>query len=284
LPRGECDFAHDIAGKLPIALISHVMDIPKQDWDLLARYAYMTAAPADPDFSIGTIEETSLKGVSGLMDYCTRLALERRKNPGDDLLSDLGAAKLDGKYLSDDYLGFNGLAFFSAGHETTRNALCGGVAELIGNNRAEWNRLCESRNDEAVLRQATEECVRWSSPLTHNMRTASRDTELGGKLIREGDWVVTWNCSANRDEEVFTNPYHFDATRANNPHMGFAFGPHICLGANLARMEMRIMLNVLLENIPEMELTAEPEIAASLIFRGIKRMPVRFKPRAPIKN
>jgi cytochrome P450 len=282
LPRGECDFAHDIAGRLPIALISHIMDIPREDWDQLARYAYMTAAPSDPEFQDGTIEETAFKGVVGLTQYCTKLALERRHKPGDDLLSDLGAAKLDGEYLSDLLVGFNGLAFFSAGHETTRNALCGGVAQLIGHDKAEWQRLIEKRNDQAVMLAAADECVRWTSPLTHNMRTATTDLELGGKKIREGDWVVTWNCSANRDDDIFDAPYTFDAARANNPHLGFAYGPHMCLGANLARMEMRIMLSVLLEAVPDLELQCEPEIAASLIFRGIKRMKVRFTPRAPI--
>jgi len=284
LPRGECDFAQDIAGRLPIALISHIMDIPREDWDRLARYAYMNAAPADPEFRDGTVEETAFKGVFGLTEYCTKLALERRKNPGDDLLSDLGAAKLDGEYLSDLLLGFNGLAFFSAGHETTRNALCGGVAQLIGQGKDEWQRLIEKRNDTAVMHAAADECVRWSSPLTHNMRTATCDVELGGKQIRDGDWVVTWNCSANRDEDVFEAPYTFDAGRANNPHLGFAYGPHTCLGANLARMEMRIMLSVLLESVPDLELDGEPEIAASLIFRGIKRMKVRFEPRAPVSQ
>jgi cytochrome P450 len=282
LPRGECDFAHDIAGRLPIALISHIMDIPREDWDRLARYAYMTAAPSDPEFQDGTIEETAFKGVFGLTDYCTKLALERRQNPGDDLLSDLGAAKLDGEYLSNLLVGFNGLAFFSAGHETTRNALCGGVAQLIGQDKDEWQRLIGRRNEQAMMLAAADECVRWSSPLTHNMRTATTDLELGGKQIREGDWVVTWNCSANRDEDIFDAPYTFDAGRANNPHLGFAYGPHMCLGANLARMEMRIMLSVLLDSVPDLELDGEPEIAASLIFRGIKRMKVRFTPRAPL--
>jgi cytochrome P450 len=284
LPLGECDFARDIAGKLPLALISQIMNIPKQDWAMLERFAYMTAAPSDPEFSIGTPEETSFKGVSGLVDYCVQLTHERRRHPGDDLLSDLGAATLDGATLSDLLVGFNGLAFFSAGHETTRNGICGGVAQLIGHDRDEWRRLYGLRHDDAAMRLTADECVRWTSPLTHNMRTATCDTEIGGTQIHEGDWVVTWNCSANRDERVFEDPYRFDGTRPTNPHMGFAYGPHLCLGANLARLEMKIMLGVLLDTIPDMELAAEPEIAASLIFRGIKRMPVRFKPRAPIPH
>jgi cytochrome P450 len=284
LPRGECDFAYDIAGKLPLSLISHIMNIPREDWDMLSRFTYMTAAPADPEFSVGTVDETSRLGAAGLMEYCLKLALARRHDPGDDLLSDLGAAKLDGEYLSDLLIGFNGLAFFSAGHETTRNALCGGVAELVANDRTEWDRLRALRHDDTAMRLAAEECVRWTSPLTHNMRTATCDTELGGKAIREGDWVVTWNCSANRDEDVFADPYRFDGTRAANPHLGFAYGPHQCLGANLARLEMKIMLGLLLEYIPDVELVEEPEIAESLIFRGIKRMKIRFTPRAPIRH
>ena len=284
LPRGECDFAYDVAGKLPLALISHIMDIPREDWDMLSRYTYMTAAPADPEFSVGTPDETSREGAAGLMNYCLAHAHDRRKNPGDDLLSDLGAAKLNGELLSDLLIAFNGLAFFSAGHETTRNALCGGIAELVATDRTEWRRLYDLRHDDGAMRFMADECVRWSSPLTHTMRTATGDTELGGKNIREGDWVVIWNCSANRDEDVFADSYRFDGTRAINPHVGFAYGPHQCLGANLARLELKVMLGLLLEHIPDVELSEEPEVAASLIFRGIKRMKVRFKPRPPIRQ
>jgi cytochrome P450 len=281
LPNGECDFAVDVAGKLPLLLISHVMDLPKEAWPDIYRWTYMSTSPDDPEFSIGSAEETSRVGTGRMMDFCLKLALERRVRPGDDLLSDIATTRIDGAYLSDMVVAFNGIAFITAGHETTRNALCGALAELVANNPGELERLRGVRNDRARMRLAVEEMVRWTSPLTHQLRTAEADAEIGGKRIRKGDWVVIWNNSANRDEAVFADPYRFDGSRNPNPHLGFAYGPHFCIGANLARLEMRVLLELMLEHMTELEIAAEPEVTPSLILRGIKHLRVTYKAGPP---
>ena len=284
IERGECDFAHDIAGVLPLTLISHIMDVPEEDWSKLYHWTYMATAPCDPEFSIGSPEETSLVGIRSITDYCRHLAHQRRGGSGEDLVSVLANAKYRGEYLNDIELGFNGSGFYSAGHETTRNALCGGLQELVGNNREEWERLRSVRDDQRAVQKAADEMVRWSSPLTHQMRSANRDFELGGKQIKADDWIVVWNNSANRDAAVFEDPYRFDGARSPNPHLGFASGAHFCLGAHLARLELRIMLQMLLEYLPDLTLDGEVEITASMIFRGIKRQPVKFTPKPKITH
>jgi cholest-4-en-3-one 26-monooxygenase len=129
------------------------------------------------------------------------------------------------------------------------------------------------------MRSAIEEIVRWTSPIVQLMRVATRDRELRGRHIHSGDWVVVWNASANRDEEAFTNPDRFDITRWPNDHVGFGYGPHFCLGAHLARLQMRLMLTDILERMPDIELTGPVERVASNLIGGIKRMPVKFTPR-----
>jgi cytochrome P450 len=272
--RDTFDFALDVAARLPITVICDLMGVPREDWDQLYRWANMHASPEDPEFSIGTAIETSETGTRSIFGYCMTKALERRTNPGTDILSMVGTARFQGRLLTDEEAGFNGFMFFAAGHETTRNALAAGMAELI-RNPAEFQRLREAvARDPAALRLAAEECVRWATPLTHQLRVATRDVELGGKAIREGDWVVLWNPSANRDEDAFAEPYRFDSLRQPNVHLGFGHGAHFCLGTHLARLELRIMLRCLLDRMPALGLLAEPERAASNLFAGIKHMHV----------
>ena len=281
LQRGECDFVTDVAGRLPLAVIAAMMDIPKSDWEMLYRWNNMSAAPEDPEWSVGTAEETSSEGTARLVEYCTRLALERRGRDGEDLLTMLANARVDGKLLPDEHLGFNGMMFFAAGHETTRASLSAGFLELL---RApdQLRRLKADIDDVDAVGRAVEECVRWASPLTHTLRTATQDIEIGGVRIREGDWVVPWFISINFDERAFERPDRFDAARRANDHLGFAKGKHHCLGIHLARVELRAMLQMLIGELGEVELSGEPEMAASNLFWGLKHMPVSF-PRSSRK-
>jgi cytochrome P450 len=283
LPRGSCDFTVDIGGRLPLAVISAMMDIPRGDWDDLYRWNNMTAAPEDPEWSIGTALETSSAGTAKLIEYCARLGRERRAGTADDLMSLLAHAEIDGQPLSDDQLGFNGLMFFGAGHETTRASLSAGVLELM-KDPAQLARLVALRHDPAALDIAADEFVRWTSPLTHALRTATADITIGDQLIKKGDWVVVWYISANRDADAFVEPDRFDIARTPNRHLGYAVGKHHCLGAHLARAEMRIMLEYLLEYMPDMKLAGDVEMAASNHFWGIKHMPVTFPPRAGVAS
>jgi cytochrome P450 len=278
LPRGECDFATDVAARLPMAAICHLMDIPREDWDDLYRWNNMVASPDDPEFSVGTPLETSQEGGRNLIDYCLRLARRRRANPGDDMLSMIATAEIDGKQLSDQQLGYNGKMLLAAGHETTRNTLCAGFVELM-KDEAQMAALRRQADDAKAMKTAVEECVRWATPLTHQMRTATEDTEIGGQKIAEDERLVCWNLSANRDEAIFDDPYRFDTGRTPNPHLGFGHGKHFCLGVHLARLEMRVLIPMLLREMQAMRLQTEPEPAASNIFAGIKHMPIAFTPR-----
>lgn len=279
LPRGACDFTVDIAGRLPLAVISAMMDIPEKDWEDLYRWNNMSAAPEDPEWSVGTPLETSQEGTSKLVGYCAELAMQRRGGQGNDLLSVLARTEVDGELLPPEKLGFNGLMFFAAGHETTRAALSSALLELM-RDPAQWRALRERRHDPAAIKAVAEEGVRWASPLTHTLRTATENTVIGDQQIKEGDWVVAWLISANRDEAAFTDAHRFDSARTPNNHLGFAIGKHHCLGAHLARAEMRILLEQLLEVMPEPpELVGDAQMAASTLFWGIKHMPIRFPPR-----
>jgi cytochrome P450 len=277
LPRGECDFATEVAARLPMAVICDMMDIPREDWAQLYRWNNMVASPDDPEFTIGTVLETSQEGGRGLMGYCLDLAKKRRANPGDDVLSMIATTEINGNKLRDDQLGYNAKMFLAAGHETTRNTLCAGLIQLM-KDRPQIEALRAQAHDEKAMRTAVEECVRWATPLTHQLRTATEDTEIGGQRIAEGDRLVCWNLSANRDEEKFTEPYRFDTARSPNHHLGFGYGKHFCLGAHLARLEMRVLLPILLREMPDVRPLEEPETSASNIFPGIKHLKIQFAP------
>lgn len=279
LPREKCDFTVDLAGRVPVAVICAMMDIDRQHWDNLYLWNNMHAAPDDPEFSIGTALETSTVSTKNIIGLCSKIALERRQKPGQDLISMLATAKVEGKYLSDTQLGFNSLMFFAAGHETTRASLSAGLLELL-KDPAQMQLLRSVKNDPVALRVAADEFVRWASPLTHTLRTATEDTRIGDQPIKKGDWVVLWYGSANRDEDVFPNADRFDITRRPNNHIGFAVGKHFCLGTHLAHLEMRILLEYILTYMDEIELAGPVGMAASTLFWGIKHLPIRFKAKA----
>jgi cytochrome P450 len=276
LSRGECDFAVDVGGRLPVAVIAEMMGVPNARWNDMYLWNNMVASPEDPEFSVGNPFDTARDGLAAINGFCLELARERRRHPSDDVMSMIAHAEINGERLNDDRLAFNGMMFFAAGHETTRNTLAAGLWELI-KHPDEMARLRALRHDVQALKVATEEFVRWTTPLTHVLRTAAEDTMVGEQKIAAGEWVVVWTLSANRDEDAFEEPYRFDVQRTPNQHLGFALGKHFCLGAHLARLEIRVLLEYLLEHMHDIELTAAPQIAASNLFCGIKHMPISFK-------
>lgn len=278
LPRGRCDFTTQYAGRLPTAAISAMMGVPRELWDDLYRWTNMFGAPEDPEFSIGTPTETSTAGVANIMRTCVELAEARRADPKDDLLTALALAEIDGVPLDQTQIGFNGLMLFAAGHETTRSSMSIGLLELL-RDEEQLAYLRANRHDPAVLRAAAEEFVRFSAPLTHTLRTVTEDVEVGGKMMKEGDWAVIWFHAANRDGKVFADPERLDVRRDPNPHLGFAVGKHFCLGAHLARLDMAVMLEAMLEHLDEIELDGPAEWSSSNLFWGIKHMPIRFRAR-----
>lgn len=274
LAHGECDFVLDVAARLPMAFICEIMGIPRNDWPDMFKWGNMVAGNEDPEYQVetGSPLDTRQEGSRNIGKYCVAAALERRGGDGEDLLSVLGNARINGRLLTERELAHNGLLYVGAGLETTRNAISAGLLALL-EHPAQLELLLQG---EALLPTAVEEILRWASPVTHFARLATRDTELGGKRIRQGDRVALWFPSGNRDEAVFENPYTFDVRRTPNEHIAFSRGEHFCAGAHLARLELRLMLQALLKRTKEIELTGRVERLRSNFLAGIKHMPVRF--------
>ncbi len=201
------------------------------------------------------------------------------KRPTEDLTSALVNAELEGDNLTEQELGSFFVLLAVAGNETTRNAISHGMKALCDHpaERARW-----AADFDGVAPTAVEEIVRWATPVIHFRRTATRDTEIRGQKIREGEKVVLWYCSGNRDEEVFDDPFRFDVTRTPNEHVGFGGpGPHHCLGAHLARREITIMFREIFSRLPDLQVVSEPERLKSFFIHGIKHLRCRFTPGAP---
>ncbi len=274
--RGQCDFVVDVAARLPMAIICEMMDIPRDNWESMFKWGNMVLGGEDPEYQVGgSAMGTAMEGGMHIFMLCSELAKYRREHPANDLLSVIATARLDGELLTDMEIGHNAVMFVLGGLETTRNAISGGVLELI-RNPDQFKRLAENPS---MMPAAIEEILRWTTPITHIMRTATRDFEWRGKKIRDDDWIVIWNPSANRDEEAFTDPYRFGITRNPNYHLAFGQGEHFCIGSHLARLELRLMLEEVMRRMPDLRLTGEVERLTSFQVAGIKHMPVAFTPR-----
>jgi cholest-4-en-3-one 26-monooxygenase len=273
--RGECDFVVDVAAKVPTAAICEMLGIPAEYRDMMYALGNAAIGAQDPEYNQGRPPlETGRNAQAEFFGYFAKLIDERRKRPGRDLISAFTAGEVEGAKLTDLEILFNTFLLIIGGQETTRNAISGGMLALI-NHPAERAQLAR---DAAVMPTAIEEFLRWTTPVTHILRTARKDSELRGRQIREGDKVVVWNASVNRDEEVFPAPQRFDVTRTPNDHLAFGHGEHFCIGAHLARLEMRVMIEQVMRRMPDLELGGRPERLRSNFVAGIKHMPVRFSP------
>ncbi|HEV3113443.1 MAG TPA: cytochrome P450 [Candidatus Binataceae bacterium] len=277
LPRGRCEFVTEVATRLPMAIICDMMAIPRKDWQLMFDLVNQGMGAEDPEYQVeGSAVETRNQAWGQAVAYCTKLALERRGSSATDLLTVIANSRVaGGRELSVEEIGYNGFMFIIGGLDTTRNSIAGGLLELM-RDRSQMQRL---REDKSLMRPAVEEILRWTSAITHSMRTALKDTEIRGRKIKEGDWVVVWNASANRDEDAFVNADKFDVGRDPNDHFAFAYGEHFCLGAHLARLEIRLIFEEILDRMPDVELDGEVEWLASNLLHGVKRMPIKFTPR-----
>jgi cholest-4-en-3-one 26-monooxygenase len=274
--QGRCDFVVDVAAKLPTAVICEMMGIPKADWDLMFTVANMSIGSQDPEYQLdGDALATGRQAQMTCFNYFVNMLSERRKNPDDDLVSALVHGEIEGQKLSDMEVLFNCFLLIIGGQETTRNATSGGMLALMDNpdQREEL-----TRNRSLLLPTAIEEILRFTSPITHLMRTATHGVEMHGKQIKAGDRVVIWNASANRDEAQFPDPDRFDIKRTPNEHVALGHGEHFCLGANLARLELKVMLDAVLNRLPNLELAGGVQRLYSNTVAGIKHMPVRFTP------
>ena len=278
IERGRCDFVTDVAAELPLQAIADLMGVPQDDRAKLFEWSNRLIGFDDPEFQ-GS-REVGLAAAGEMYLYANDLAADRRANPRDDLVTTLVNGEIDGERLSEEEFDLFFLLLAVAGNETTRNATAWGMRALI-ENPGEYSKLVD--DPDRHLDAAVEEILRWATPVLHFRRTALVDTEVGGQPVKAGDKVVMWHISANRDETVFDEPFRFDIERSPNDHIAFGGGgPHFCLGANLARLELRLIFRELVTRIADMELDGDIDMLRSNFIGGIKRMPVRFTPAARV--
>ncbi|MBW2314768.1 MAG: cytochrome P450 [Deltaproteobacteria bacterium] len=268
------DFVSLFAAKLPLIVLADLLGVPREDWDQMFRWTNRTIGSTDPEFQdTGEAGDAANEARNALFQYFWELAEKRRASPRDDLVSVIANAKIEGEHLPPLELLSYYFLLVVAGNETTRNALSGGLLALL-ENPAELEKL---RANRALVDPAVEEIVRWTSPVIQFCRTATDDVELRGKKIRAGDNLCLFYPSANRDEEVFPDGDAFRVDRQPNPHLAFGIGEHFCLGANLARMELRVAFRHLVARLEHVELAGEVERLRSSFVGGIKRVPIRYR-------
>lgn len=270
--RGECDFVQSVAAELPLQVIAELLGIPQEDRHKVFDWTNRLIGFDDPEFNT-SFEDGKVAAMEMWM-YANELGNLRRDTPQDDIASILVHAEVDKERLTEMEFDSFFLMLAVAGNETTRNLISGGMLALIENPQ-ERRRLLDNP---ALIPSAVEEMLRWVTPVMYFRRTATRDTEIRGVKIREGDKVVMYYPSANRDENVFQNGDVFDVTRSPNEHLAFGVGEHFCLGSSLARLEIRVIFEELLRRVPDMELAGDVARLRSNFLNGIKRMPVRFTP------
>lgn len=275
LAEGEVDVVTALATELPLRAMSLLLGVPNEDRHQLAAWADATLDYDDR--ALGEDSDASRAAAAGLFEYGTRLLARKRREPGPDLLSALVHGELPDDAgdprLSELELQMAFSLLVAAGAETTRNAIAIGTLALA-EHPDQWERL---RADPALLPTAVEEVLRWSSTTPYDRRTATVDTELGGQPIAAGDKVVLWWSSANRDAAVFADPHRFDVGRDPNPHLGFGYGGHACVGAGLARRELRLLFGALAARVSDLELVAPPVWRRSNKHTGLHRAQVRLR-------
>ena len=277
IEKGECDFVWDIAAPLPLIMIGNDLGVAPEDREQLLEWsdAMLCALTGDPEH-IGRASEA----FAGYNEYAGRVIEDRTANPRDDLMSVLCHAEVDGDRLDQGSLIFESLLILIGGDETTRHVISGGGWQVL-RDRDQWERLVA---DPSLLTSGIEEMLRWVSPIKNMARIATRDVEVAGQQVQEGQKLLLLYPSANRDEAVFDDPFRFDIGRTPNEHVAFGFGTHFCLGNSLARLELRVMFEQLLARLPDLELVGgeEPGYRAANFVSGYESMPVRFTPGAPV--
>jgi cytochrome P450 len=269
--RGECDLVHDVAGRLPSALIAELVGVPRADGE---RLYDLTEIMHTTDLTVAPLD-VKAAAMQEMLAYAQTVAEQKRRAPGEDIASILVQAEVDGDRLTDGEFQWFFLLLVNAGGDTTRNLLASGI-QLLFDHPDQRARL--QADLDGLLPTATEEMLRYTSPVVHFRRTVTEDTVVRDQPIAEGDKVVVFYGSGNRDDEVFVDPDRFDVGRDPNPHMAFGGGgPHLCLGLHVARVEIIAMLRELLTRLPDLEPAGEPERLASNFIAGVRTMPVRYR-------
>lgn len=277
IERGEADFVVDVAAELTLQIIAQMLGVPVEDRHKLFDWSNRMIGSEDPEYAV--TDDEALQAQMEMFAYANELKNERRESPRDDIVTALLTAEIDGDQLTDLDFNLFFLLLAVAGNETTRNTMSHGMLALLQN--PDQYRLLVENPTEEVINSATEEMLRWASPVMYFRRNVTRDTVLRGQQLRAGDKVGIYYVSANRDEDVFDDPFRFDIMRQPNPHVAFGGGgPHFCLGANLARAEIRILFEEIAKRIPDMQLAGDIDHLRSNFIGGVKHLPVTFTPAA----
>lgn len=268
----ECDFVQEVAVNYPLYVILSLLGLPESDFPRMLKLTQELFGADDEEFKRGATQEEMQAVQIDFYNYFTGLTAARRATPTDDLASAIANARVDGEPISDvDTISYY-VIIATAGHDTTSATISGGLHALIENPE----QLARLKDDPTLMGQAVEEMIRWTTPVKAFMRTATADTVVRGVPIAKGESVLLSYVSANRDEEVFDNPHQFDITRNSNKHVAFGYGVHFCLGATLARMEVKSFLGELLPRLDHIELTGRPAHIATTFVGGLKHLPIRY--------
>ena len=268
--RHQCEFVADVAARIPMWSISELMGVPPEDRYRLYELSHALIDDQDPE--IAPTPETSLESSAEIFAYALDLAARERANPSDSLTSALLQAEVNGRRLDDMEFTLFFMFLIVAGNETTRTASSQGLLALLEHPEA----LHLLVQDPGLMPSAVEEILRWQPPIHHFRRTATADLDLGGQAIAKGDKVLMWYAGANRDPSVFVDPHEFRIDRSPNPQLSFGIGQHFCLGANLARVSLRLLFSELLGTIENIQLVAPPRRLHSNLINGIKEMQINY--------
>ncbi|MDH4168329.1 MAG: cytochrome P450 [Acidimicrobiia bacterium] len=272
--KGQAEFVTELSAELPLQAIAEMLGIPMEDRQRIFDWTNSMIGSDDPDFV--QTEEDVMTAFTELYLYSHQLQVERRETPGDDIITTLLNADVDGEALDETEFDMFFLLLCVAGNETTRNSITRGMMGFF-EFPDQWTKFVS--DPDRYMSTMIEEVVRWATPVLNFRRQAVQDYELGGVQIREGDKVVMWHIAANRDPRAFDDPWVFDIERSPNDHVGFGGGgPHYCLGANLAKMEIRLMFKEIAERLPDIRQAGEVAYLRSNFIGGIKKLPVEFTP------
>ena len=277
----EADFVELVSGPYPLHVVMQILGVPEEDEPRMQMLTQQLFGGQDADLSGTGMENMSPEQVVQLVagavktfeGYFAELAAQRRANPTDDVASVIANATVDGEPLPERDMAGYYIIVATAGHDTT-SASTAGAMMALAQDPEQWARV---RADRSLLPGIVEEAIRWTTPVQHFMRTAAEDVEVGGQQVKKGDWLMLNYVAANHDPSQFDDPRRFDAARSPNRHLAFGAGAHQCLGLHLARMEMKILFETLLDRIETIELAGEPKRATSTFVGGLKTLPVRFK-------
>ena len=283
IEKGECEFVEDLAAELPLQAIAEIMGVPQEDRHLMFQWSNAMIGAQDEEYSDtpdsrGGENTQARAAAMEVYAYANQLGAARRDDPREDIVTTLINAEIEGEQLTELEFDMFMLLLVVAGNETTRNATAHGMHALL-NHPDEFAKLRAHEGDSAYFSTAADEILRWATPVLHFRRTATVDTEVRGVPIAAGEKVLMWHISANRDEEVFEDPFRFDIERTPNDHVAFGGGgAHYCLGANLAKLELQIIFDEVLSRMPDITQAGPAETLRSNFIGGVKHLPVTFTP------